>query len=199
MSDYLRLAGVDPGFANIGLCAVDLYAIGGCNLVATKIVTTAPGKGKVNQIDDEIRRLGEIEDAVLEFVADYKPDVIAMEEPGKCLMKRMNPVTKRVEWVTNSAKLRSVCLMWGALHGIGRTHGIYTIKVGSQAIKKALCANKSASKKDVVEAVKKLHPTYDGWPDSKKIEHVADAVGAAHASFKDPTVMVMVRKLRAGA
>ena len=198
----VRIAGGDPGFANIGFCVVDLYSIGGSDLLGLCSVQTAKGKGKVNQIDDELRRLHEIEDALIGFLDEYKPDVFAMEEPGKCLMKR--PPLCRCKgntpvWQTNPTTLRTSSLMWGAASGICRTRGIYVVKYTSQEIKKALCNKNSASKEDIQAAVQKLYPTFTGWPKAKsKIEHVADAVGAAVTAFREPFIMSLLRTLEAG-
>lgn len=192
----LRIVGVDPGFANVGLCVVDILDVGGSVIVATKLVVTKPSSTKTGKLEDEQRRLEEIEDAVISLLNDYEPDVLAMEEPGKCLMRRPNRITKKPEWVTNPSLLRTSCLMWGAVHGICRARGIYCVKVGSQEIKKTLCGKKNASKEDVIKAVKSKYPSYTDWPTTKKVEHVADAVGAAVASFSKPAVMVMTRKLR---
>jgi len=195
----IRIAGGDPGFANIGFGVVDLYAIGGSELVGLQSVKTAKGKGKVNQIDDELRRLHEIEDALIEFLDEHRPDVFAMEEPGKCLMKR--PPTCRCKgnkptWQTNPTLLRTSSLMWGSVSGICRVRGIYVVKYTSQEIKKSLCNKKSASKEDIQKAVKEMFPTFKDWPKAKsRIEHVADAVGAAVTAFKEPFVMSLLRKL----
>ena len=186
----IRIVGVDPGFANLGLCIVDLFPLGGSDLIATQLITTSPEKGKSKNIDDEIRRLCEIEDLFLGFIDQHQPDVLAMEEPGKCLMMRAG------KWATNPSLLRTSCLSWGAIHGICRTKGIYCLKVGAQEIKKTLCNSKKASKADVISAAQSKYPAFTDWPKSKKVEHVADAVGAAVTSFSDPVVMVMTRKLR---
>ena len=186
----ITIAGVDPGFANIGLCLIDLFVSGEFDLICTKLVLTSASKKKVGQIDDEIRRLSEIEDAIIEFLDEHNPDVLVMEEPGKCLMKR------KTGWATNPTLLRTSSLMWGAAHAICRARGIYCIKVGSQAIKVKLCEKRSASKAEVEKAVKERFPDYDGWPTTKKIEHVCDAVGAVITGSTDPAVMVNLRKLK---
>ncbi len=186
----LRILGVDPGFANVGLSIVDLFAVGGSDLVATKLVVTSPTKGQAKKLGDEMRRLSEIEDAVISFIDEYQPDILSTEEPGKCLMRRAG------KWATNPSLLRTSCLMWGALHGVCRARGIYTLMVGSKDIKLAMCNKKGASKEEVIAAVKAMYPAYNAWPTTKKVEHVADAVGAAVTGFTDPVVMVMARKLR---
>ncbi len=194
MSGVLRIVGVDPGFANVGFAIIDLFAIGGSDLVATKLVTTAPSKKKITQNQDEKQRLEEIEDAFIAFIDEHNPDVMVTEEPGKCLMKRN--IGGKWVWQTNPKLLRTSCLMWGSIHGVCRGRGIYAISVGSQAIKKTLCNKKNASKPEVIAAVKSKFPGYTKWPKTKKVEHVADAAGAAITGFTDPAVMVMLKKLR---
>jgi Holliday junction resolvasome RuvABC endonuclease subunit len=195
----IRIVSCDPGFANIGFGALDLDAEGS-TLLSTALVRTKPGTGKVKQINDELRRLHEIEDAFLFFLNEWKPDVVAVEEPGKCLMRRQ--IGKRVAWQTNPTLLRTSCLMWGAISGICRARGIYIVKYGSQEIKKAVCGgNNKASKTEMEKAIRALYPTYTGWAKTKAVEHEVDAVGAGITAFKEPFVMSLIRNLqgRAGA
>ena len=88
MSETLRICGIDPGFANLGFCIVDVLPIGGLDLIDTKLVTTAPSKKKITQGEDEKQRLEEIEDAFTSFLDEHNPELVAIEDPGKCLMKR---------------------------------------------------------------------------------------------------------------
>ena len=186
----LRLVGVDPGFAHVAFSIVDRFTVGGSVIVDTRLVVTKVSTKKIDKIDDEINRLQEIEEAWKEFLDLHKPAVAVFEEPGKCLMMRQG------KWQTNPALLRTACLAWGALHGICRSKNIYVVSVGSQEIKKALTGKGSASKEEVIKAVKSRYPAYDGWPKSKKIEHVTDSVGAIVAGFNDPAVMVMMQQLQ---
>jgi len=187
----LRIGGGDPGFANVGFSMVDLFPVGASDLLAVKSVTTEKGKGKIKLIDDELRRIHEIEDDFIAFIDEWQPDVWAMEEPGKCLMMREG------KWQTNPSLLRTSCLMWGAVSGICRARGIYIVKYTSQEIKKAICSSNKASKLEMEKAIKALYPTFKGWPTTKKVEHVVDAVGAAVTAFKEPFVMTLMRSLDA--
>lgn len=195
----IRVLGVDPGFANIGFAALDLFDVGGSDLLSTGLVITKPGKGKVKQIEDEIRRLHEIEDAFILFLNEWRPDVVAIEEPGKCLMRRQ--VGPRVMWQTNPSLLRTSCLMWGAISGICRARGIYIVKYGSQEIKKVVCGSNKASKADMTKEIKGRYPNYTGWATTQRVEHEVDATGAGITSFKEPFVMSLLRNLhgRTGA
>jgi len=185
----LRIGGGDPGFANVGFGMVDLFPVGASDLLAVRSVTTKKGKGKIKLIDDELRRIREIEDAFIGFLDEWHPDVWAMEEPGKCLMKRQG------KWQTNPSTLRTISMMWGSVSGICRARGIYVLKYTSQEIKKAICSSHKASKADMEKEVKLRYPTFKGWATTKKVEHQVDAVGAAVTAFKAPFVMTLLRSL----
>ena len=189
MSSF-RMVGVDPGFAHFAFCALDLYAVGGSDIVNTSLVITKVSKKKIDKIADDIDRLQAIEDAWKTFLEKNQPAVAVFEEPGKCLMRRNG------KWATNPTLLRTSCLAWGALHGVCRDRGIYVISVGSQEIKRALTGRNNASKEEIISAVKGRYPGYSGWPQTKNIEHVADAVAAAVTGIQDPAVMVMIQQLR---
>jgi Holliday junction resolvasome RuvABC endonuclease subunit len=193
----VRVCGVDPGFANIGLATLDLFPVGASSLLATGLVLTKPASGKVKQIDDELRRLHEIEDALLAFITEWKPDVLAIEEPGKCLMRRS--LGGRVQWQTNPSLLRTSCLMWGAASGICRARGIYIVKYGSQQIKKIVCGSNKASKVEMEKEIKSRYGDYTGWSTTQRVEHEVDAVGAAISACKEPFVMALMRTLESKA
>ena len=192
----VRIGGGDPGFANIGFSCVDLFPVGASDLLDVKLVTTKKSTAKVRLIEDELRRIREIEDEFIEFIDKWQPDVWAMEEPGKALMpKRGGGPGPRFS--VNPKTLRTQCLMWGSISGICRSRGIYVVQYTSQAIKKTICSSNKASKTDMEKAVKLLYPTFKGWPTTKKVEHVVDAVGAAVTAFKEPFVMTLLRALEA--
>lgn len=187
----LRFVGVDPGFANIGFALVDVLDIG-LQLIDTMLVTTTANK-KIP--DDEQRRLTLVEDAFREFIHERNVDVLAMEAPAAGLM----PGRGSRGWAVNPTTVRTTALVWGGIHGICRDRGIYCVKVNLGAIKRVLCGKKSASKQDVIDTVQARFPAYCDWPTTKKVEHVADAVGTVLVAQNDPVVMIMLRQLRTGA
>jgi len=188
----LRIVGVDPGFANVGLSILDLFPVGGIDLVDTKLVTTKRDK-KLN--DDEHLRLIHIEDEFRSFIDGRDVDILAIEAPTAGLMPGRGA---KGGWGVNPVTVRTSALAWGGIHGICRDRGIYCVKIGLGDIKKMLCGKKTASKQDVIDIVVGKFPTYSKWPKTKKIEHVADAVGIALVAQLDPIVTVMMRRLRTG-
>jgi crossover junction endodeoxyribonuclease RuvC len=175
----MRIVGIDPGFANLGLAAVELHQPAGSTLLGIKLVRTQPTakKQRMAAADDESRRLAEIEDAMISFFDEYKPDIVAMENPP---------------WGKNAHAVKSCALMWGAAHCLCRTRGLVLINVSAQEIKKALTGNKSASKEEVFDAVKSKHPTFTKWPTIAAVEHVADAAGAALTIRNHPLVFALL-------
>ena len=191
--NVLRFVGADPGFANIGFCIVDLLADGTLCLIDTKLVVTKPDK---KHYDDEQRRLILVEDAFREFIDGQNVEVCAIEAPGAGLMPgRKHAVTGKKAWAVNPTTVRQTSLVWGGIHGICRDRGIHCVKVELGDIKRVVAGKKGSSKADVIAAVKKRFPGYTGWPKSKKVEHVADAVGAVIVALNDPVVTIMQRKL----
>ena len=189
----LRMVGVDPGFANLGFCIIDLYGIGVMDLIDTKLVVTQPDK---KHYDDEQRRLILIEDAFSEFIDGRNVEVCAIEAPSAGLMPgKKNAATGKKGWSVNPTTVRQTSLVWGGIHGLCRSRGIHCVKADLGQLKLAMCGKKGVSKQDVIDAAKKKFPSYAGWPKSKKAEHVADAVGAVMVALNDPVVTIMMRRL----
>jgi crossover junction endodeoxyribonuclease RuvC len=172
------IVGIDPGFANIGLAAVELLQPAGSILNGIKLLKTAPSAKKLRlaAADDESRRLAEIEDALIAFFDAHKPDIVAIENPP---------------WGKNAQAVKSCALMWGAAHCLCRTRGLVLINVSSQEIKKSVTGNRSASKEDVFDAIKAMYPSFSGWPTTAAVEHVADAAGACVAVRNHPLVYAL--------
>jgi crossover junction endodeoxyribonuclease RuvC len=179
----LIIIGIDPGFANLGLAAVKLLKPAGSEILGIKLVRTQPTakKQRMAAADDESRRLSEIEDALIGFFDEHKPDIVAIENPP---------------WGKNAQAVKSCALMWGAAHCLCRTRGLALINVSSQEIKKAITGVKSASKEEVFDAVRTKHPSFDQWPTTAAVEHVADAVGAALTVRTHPLVFALLGRPR---
>lgn len=165
----LRVVGYDPGFANMGLAAVDLHSPAGSTLLGIKLITTSPGakKKKLTQAADEERRLALIYDAMIGFLDEWKPEVIVSE---------VRPFGKSAKAVAGPA------MAYAMLFAEARGRGIVMTTIPPQEIKRALTGKKQATKEDVFAEIKRQHPDFSDWPDTKKFEHVADAAGAALAS-----------------
>jgi len=174
----VRVVGIDPGFAAIGLAAVDLLHPAGATIRAVELLQTKPShkKERLASSDDESRRLTEIEDVIIAFLDVHLPDVVAIEDPP---------------WGKNAKAVRVCALMWGAAHALCRVRGLTVVNLTSQSIKKTVAGKRTASKEEVLDAIKAKYP-FDGWPTTNAVEHVADAVGAALTSRTHPVVYALV-------
>ena len=179
----VTVLGIDPGFANIGLMSVKL--VDGLSVRALKawlILTKKPSakKRKMREADDDTRRLLEIEDQFRVILSEVKPDVVAIE---------------RVPRLRNPAANRQCALAWGAMHAICREHKIAVLVYDTDEIKVKVTGKKTASKVQMIAALKKLFPAFKGWPSpASKVEHVADAGGVALCAENDPAVEMLIRE-----
>lgn len=175
----LTVLGIDPGYANLGFAAVNLMHPSGSSITEIQLVTTKPSPKKLRLAvaDDDSRRLIEIEDHLLAFLDKHKPQIISIEDPP---------------WGKSAKAVKCCALMWGAAHGIARNRGLPVVNISAKTIKKVVTGTETASKEDMLDALKAKHPTFKGWLDKKAVEHVADAVGAAIAARTHPVVYALL-------
>ena len=181
MSDVTVL-GVDPGFANIGLMAIKLRGVSTAIALSTFLILTkkpSAKKRKMREADDDTRRLCEIEVQFRAILDEVKPDLVAME---------------RVPRLRNATANRQCALAWGAMHAICREGKIPVLIYDTDEIKVKVTGNKQASKAQMVAGLKAIFPTFKGWPMTAKVEHVADAGGAALCAENDPGVELLLAR-----
>jgi crossover junction endodeoxyribonuclease RuvC len=173
--------GVDPGFANIGLMGIKLRKLSAAATYAKHIGTKKPPKKKrkLRETDDDIRRLEIIGNEFSDALDEVKPDVVAME---------------RVPRLRNPGSNRQCATAWGAMYREARRRGIPVLVYDTDEIKIAVTGKSQASKELMVKSIKKMFPTFKGWPSKTKVEHVADAGGAALCAKSDPSVELLLRE-----
>jgi Holliday junction resolvasome RuvABC endonuclease subunit len=179
----VRVLGLDPGFANIGLFGLTLYPIGEhANFV--KVITTKKEskKRRLRQYDDETRRLEQIEREFDAVLTDFNPDIVSAEQFAT---------------LRNAGTTRQIALAYGAMHALAKRRNIHFLAFGPQEIKLEIAGKRSATKTAIFDALKKKFPAFDAWPTTKKLEHVSDAGGAALLARYDPLVGLLLRE-RAG-
>jgi len=175
--------GVDPGFANIGMMVLNLLPVGAKALAAHALITKPDAKKRnLRQESDDTRRLELIRVEFMAFVDKTKPHLAAFE--------RVPRIAK------NPTATRQCALGWACMWTICRERQIPVLVFEPEDIKYEVCKNRSASKTDMVKALKSRFLGFKGWPESKKVEHVADAGGAALLARYDPTFETMLAALR---
>jgi Holliday junction resolvasome RuvABC endonuclease subunit len=171
--------GVDPGFANIGVMAVELLSVGAKAIYAEAIFTKPEGKKRnLRQESDDTRRLDMIRTEFGAIVEKVKPRV--------CAFERVPRIAR------NPTATRQCALGWSCMWTICRERGLPVLIYEPEEIKYEVCKDRGASKDDMVKALKSRFPGFKGWPDSKKVEHVADGGGAALLARRDPVVEILL-------
>lgn len=176
----VKILGIDPGFANVGLFGL---ALSGPHVVAelAQVITTkkSPKKRGLRQYDDETRRLVEIEDQFTQVLDTFKPDIVSAE---------------RFASLRSAATTRVIALAFGAMHALARARQLPFLIHEPEEIKWHLCQDRKASKIAVGKAIMSKFPGFKGWPSSGKAEHIADAAGAAILARQDALVAVLLRE-----
>jgi crossover junction endodeoxyribonuclease RuvC len=172
--------GIDPGFAALGLAAVDV-TIGEERIVTLAVVRTEKSARKldVRASDDNMRRACELSVAISDFVARHRPVAIATEGQS---------------WSRDAGVSAKIGMAWGVVAAIASRNGLAVVQASPQRIKNVICRSKTASKDDVILAIEERFPDIE-WPKPKGVvEHAADAIGAVLACLDSP-VLQMARKL----
>jgi Holliday junction resolvasome RuvABC endonuclease subunit len=171
--------GVDPGFASIGVMAVELLAVGAKAIFAEAITTKPEGKKRnLRQESDDTRRLDLIRTEFSAIFDKIKPQIAAFERVPRI--------------ARNPTATRQCALGWATMWTVCRERGLPVLIYEPEEIKYEVCKSRGASKDDMVKALKARFPGFKGWPDTKKVEHCADAGGAALLARRDPIVEILM-------
>jgi len=182
----ITIIGADPGLANFGIAAVDLTIDDDkAALFVTdwRVISTAKSSKKqaVFASDDTLRRAQEIGDAIAPWLANRSVMAICCEAFSA---------------PRNASAAAKIAMAFGVLAEAARARGIPVIYASPQAIKLAVCGQKSASKDEVIAAVKRAYGAkfLPDWPRATgKHEHVADAAAAVLACYGSPAVQGIIR------
>jgi crossover junction endodeoxyribonuclease RuvC len=172
--------GIDPGFASLGMAAVDVTADSE-RIVELAVVRTEKSHRKleVRASDDNVRRAVQLTKGLCRFVDKHNPVAIAVEAQS---------------WPRNAGSSAKVGIAWGVVAATASWYGLAVVQTSPQALKKAVCGPKTATKEDVIAAIEERFPDIE-WPKPKGVvEHAADAIGAVLACL-DSSVLQMARKL----
>lgn len=177
----VSLVGLDPGFANIGVFAADFMGMGAARATRAELIVTRPEakKRKMREADDDDRRLEEIQRAWEKILDEVVPDVVASE---------------RCPRLRNPKANRQCAAAYGVLRACVRARNIPFLVFDTDEIKRKATGNAQASKDEMVTELKRRFPRFKDWPDSKRVEHVADAGGAVLCGQGDSLVELLLRE-----
>jgi crossover junction endodeoxyribonuclease RuvC len=173
--------GVDPGFASLGLAAVELA--GDVRPLEAWVVRTEPSSRKraVRASEDNVRRCVELATALEAAVTRWKPVALAAET---------------MSWPRNAGAAAKVALAWGVLVALAHRHGLPLVQASPPDVKRALLGRKSAAKEEMIAEVERRWPELELPSQVTLQEHAADAVAVVLACLDSP-VLVMARRLTA--
>lgn len=172
--------GVDPGFASMGFAAVAVDPVGDlANAVWVVRTEKSTKKGNVRASEDNVRRAMELSFRLEEAVANWAPLAVAAET---------------MSWPRNAGAAAKVALAWGVLCSVAKRHGLPLVQASPQQVKLAICGSKTASKEEVIAAVRKRWPELELPKQVTLQEHAADAAAVVVACL-DSEVLRMARKL----
>lgn len=172
----IRILGIDPGFANIGIFGLTRLSPGVKAEYSRLILTEKMNEGTEGQYQDELRRLDQIEAEFVVALDEFKPDVVAAE---------------RYASLRSAQVTRQLALAFGGMHALVRRRGLPFFIFDPEEIKFEMCGDRKAKKPKMVKALKSLFPAFKGWPKvtgkiraGVAITHVVDAAGAAVLASK---------------
>jgi Holliday junction resolvasome RuvABC endonuclease subunit len=181
----LRIMGIDPGFANLGVSKLLLDPSVGYNLVGLDFIGTQKRSKKLGLREkaDEARRLEIIVERFDEIVRQWPAHVYAFEE---CPSPR------------NSSVVRKVAQAWGACFALARRlPGTIVLEYGPTDLKVCVTGDPKASKQDVIDVLEQRFPLLADYEIAKgKKEHLADAIAAALKAAQDQAVLILANALK---
>lgn len=154
----MRVLGIDPGTANVGVGLVEKNGLG-YKLIHHQCITTSP---KENGND----RLSFIFQALSVMITDHKPEMVVMES---------------LFFAVNARSAMAVGKAMGAISIATSMHHVPLVEYTPLQIKKYLCGYGRAQKIDIQNRVKELLHL-DKIP---RPQHAADALAVALTFFEN--------------
>lgn len=155
-----------------------------CGVIQTEKMST---KENVSTTADSMRRAVKINNTLRDAMASQKFDLVVVEA---------------MSWPRNAGAAIKMAMAWGAIAPLIRDYPL--IEVGPQALKLAVAASKSATKKEVEAGVRKLIPAISSElletliPKRALREHCWDALGAVLAARKTEKWALLQTGIQAG-
>ncbi len=179
----VRLLGVDPGFASVGFCMIEIGDNDAITIEHFDLIETEKSTKKQNVFasEDNLRRTVEIYRALNAITGD----AVAI-------------CAEAMSFPPNASIAAKMAMCWGALAALSHVHRIPILQASPQAIKIATAGRKDASKDDMSIAVSKRFPRLVekivAMPKGDR-EHPVDALGAALTCI-DSDIVKMWRRTR---
>jgi Holliday junction resolvasome RuvABC endonuclease subunit len=173
------ILGIDPGFASLGWCRFALGKLPELDrVVQMGVIRTDKSnkKAKVLASHDNHRRIAEI----FRQLFPLAQEVVMFTAESQ-------------SWPRNSASSAKVGMAWGVISSLAELLEVPLLQMSPQAMKKSICGNKSASKKEIADALIARYGIViadvllkDVAPSQR--EHAFDALGSVCATLEGEEV-----------
>lgn len=180
----VRLVGVDPGYAALGLSVARLTAAGLIFERVTVLRTKASArKRRVRRADDLGERIGTIAAALHALLVEVRPVAVCCESSALPFGRVRGSV------VSALGRVR------GVLDGLCHVERVPILEDSAQALKVATAGKANASKAEVQAALEAAYPELRAmWPQQRGLqEHAADSCASIVACHNDGVVLASLR------
>ena len=174
------LIGIDGGLATTGVAVVQLY--GGAPIVRRlDVFETEKSDKKLNVrgSEDTVSRARVLLENLEGVYEECGGDVLCMET---------------LSLPRNAGSSAKIGVALGVVVAFAQRHGMPIVQASPVLVKKAVCDKGTASKEEVIAAVRRLHPEADSRLDEfvkTNREHAADAVAVVRACFDSEVVRLL--------
>lgn len=179
----MNIIGIDPGFANIGWSAIQLYGDGSVSLSEVGLIKTSKSdkKKKVLAANDNYRRAREIALGIKGLITKFDPTAICSEA---------------MSFPRNASAAAKVAMTWGVIAAIAEELGVPVLMASPKEVKLAVGAQDS-SKEAVQNALRAKTPNLDkllqeaGVPPSLH-EHPCDSLASIYACLRSEEIRLLM-------
>jgi len=177
----MRLVGVDPGFAYMGVCLAE-YDGKLLQVQYMHVIETKKDQRRVLACNDNVKRARKLFLRLQNIVERYEPNVICAES---------------MSFPRNASAAAKMAMSWGVIVSISEMRGLpLPVQTSPQDIKLAVCDSKKASKEAMHVRLVNLYPEIEGLLDdipASRQEHPIDALGAIVAALDSDIVKAGLR------
>lgn len=170
-----RIIGLDVGLAHCGIACVEVSATPtgfSFTLVDAAVIVTEKRGSKVamSTTADNVLRMRELSDGLHDAMIPMLRPKLAVSESQS--------------WPRNAGSSAKIGMAWGVVTTLLHVRSIPLYDVSPQAIKLAVCGNKSASKDAVISAVTAIVGPMPSKIKKADREHSCDAIAAVMAAVR---------------
>ena len=165
--------GIDCGFQHIGVAVIQGTVLQPTMIFGDAILTKPQHHKDLRRSEDDVRRLNEMQDRVAAVVERLKPHVAGLESYAPFVSQ------SKYAWRT------SMC--FGLLWAVCRAARVRVYTQLPIDVKLAVCGQRTASKEDVIDAIRKNVASVDAYLlkfPSGRHEHICDAAGHAMVAMR---------------